>query len=180
MVVASVQQRLAAVVHFYDEQIAQLEDEVRASVPEEGDWASNFRLLLTIKGIGRWTALWLLVATVNFTSCATVEQVVGYAGLGPVKRESGSSVRGREHLPRGGHKRLRTTLYLATLTAARYNPGIRTFYTRLVAAGKPKKVAQCAAARKLLHLAWAVVRKQQAYDPDYGHGHVPVVGAIAA
>ncbi len=75
----------------------------------------------------------------------------------------------RKH-PRIGHtgyRRLRTALYMATLSAARRNPPIKAFYDRLRAAGKPKKVARCAAARKLLHLAWAVVTKDQDFDPDY-------------
>jgi len=54
---------------------------------------------------------------------------------------------------------------MATLSAARHNPAIKPFYDRLRAAGKPVKVARCAAARKLLHLAWALVTKQQRFDP---------------
>jgi transposase len=185
VIVASVEQRLAGVVAFYDEQLASLEAEIAAHLSAADDsetlaWAGNLGLLLSIKGVGLWTALWVLVATVNFSSCATVEQAVGYAGLGPAKRESGTSVQGREHLPRGGHAPLRTALYMATLSAARYNPGIAGFYTRLLAAGKPKKVARCAAARKLLHVAWAVVRKQHAYDPQYGKLAPPAEAAQAA
>lgn len=185
VVVAAVQQRLEQVVRFYDEQIASLEAEICAHLPDSadptaGEWARNLGLLLTIKGIGVWTALWLLVATVNFTSCATVEQAVGYAGLGPAKHSSGTSVRGREHLPRGGHARLRTALYMASLSAARYNPAIAAVYQRLRAAGKPTKVARCAAARKLLHQAWAVISKQQAYDPHYGQQVAPAAPAAAA
>jgi transposase len=74
------------------------------------------------------------------------------------------------HKPAIGHTgrtRLRTALYLATLSAAQSNPVIKTFYDRLRAAGKPMKVARCAAARKLLHIAWAVVKKGQQFDPDY-------------
>ncbi len=56
---------------------------------------------------------------------------------------------------------------MATLSASRHNPMIREFYQRLRDAGKPMKVARCAAARKLLHLAWAVVRKEQAFDPAH-------------
>jgi hypothetical protein len=52
---------------------------------------------------------------------------------------------------------------MATLSAAQHNPTIRQFYQRLRAAGKPMKVARCAAARKLLHLAWAMVKKQEPY-----------------
>lgn len=180
VIIASVEQRLAAVVAFYDAQLDSLERELAASVPTEGPWATNYGLLLSIKGVGRWTALWLLVATVNFSSCATVEQAVGYAGLGPVPRRSGTSVRGREHLPRGGHARLRTALYMATLSAAQHNTPIAPFYARLIAAGKAKKVARCAAARKLLHQAWAVVHKQQPYDPQYRQRHAPTETATAA
>jgi transposase len=53
------------------------------------------------------------------------------------------------------------------LRAAHYNPVIKPFYDRLRAAGKPQKVARCAAARKLLHLAWALVTKEQDFDPTY-------------
>jgi len=62
---------------------------------------------------------------------------------------------------------VRKALYLATLSAARYNPLTKAFYARLRASGKPMKVARCAAARKLLHLAWAVVTKRQRFDPHY-------------
>jgi transposase len=58
-----------------------------------------------------------------------------------------------------GNGRLRTALYMATLSAARHNPAIRAFYRRLRAAGKPKKVARCAAARKLLHQTWTLGSK---------------------
>ncbi len=71
----------------------------------------------------------------------------------PLAHESGSSVRGRTQIGHGGHGPLRTALYLATLTAVRFNPGIKAHYQRLRAADKSMKVAWCAAARKLLHLA---------------------------
>ncbi len=70
-----------------------------------------------------------------------------------------------------GHARMRTMLYLATLSAARYNPAIKAFYDRLRAAGKPLKVARCAAARKLLHLAWALGTKHRHFDPGHPHHH---------
>ena len=82
-------------------------------------------------------------------------------------RESGRSVRGRPSIGHGGNARLRTALYMATLSAARHNPAIRAFYDRLRAAGKPMKVARCAAARKLLHLAWALVTKQRRFDAGF-------------
>ncbi len=66
-----------------------------------------------------------------------------------------------------GISRLRTLLHLATLSAARYNPVIKPFYDRLRDAGKLMKVARCAADRKLLHLAFAVVKQNEDFDPLY-------------
>ena len=103
---------------------------------------------------------------------------MGYAGLAPTQHESGTSVRGRGQWPRGGQQRLRTALYLATLSAGQHNVVIAPFYKRLVAAGKPKKVARCAAARKLLHQAWALGSKLQPFDPGYRqHDAVPDLAA---
>jgi transposase len=56
---------------------------------------------------------------------------------------------------------------MATLSAIQHNPVIKAFYQRLIAKGKPKKVAVCAAARKLLGIAWAVASKKQSFDPTY-------------
>ena len=80
-----------------------------------------------------------------------------------LERQSGTSLRGRAQIGHAGNGRLRTALYTATLTAARYNPSLRAFYQRLRAAGKPTKVARGATARKLLHLAWAMVKKREPY-----------------
>ncbi len=104
---------------------------------------------------------------VNFTTCTTPEAAAHYAGLTPLERQSGTSVRGRPRIGHGGNSRLRTALYMATLSAARYNPMIKSFYTRLREAGKPPKLARCAAARKLLHLAFAVVTKRQDFAVSY-------------
>ena len=116
------------------------------------------------------TAAWTLVTTLNFTTCDAVDSLTAYAGLAPMPRQSGSSVWHRPSIGHSGNGRLRTAYYMATLTAARFNPAIQVFYSRLVEAGKPEKVARCAAARKLLHIAWAVVKKDQPFDPNYARG----------
>jgi transposase len=85
-------------------------------------------------------------------------------------RQSGSSVWHRPSIGHTGNGRLRTAFYMAPLSAAQHNPVIKAFYTRLREAGKPEKVARCAAARKLLHIAWAVVKKDQPFDPNYALG----------
>jgi transposase len=167
LVIAAGCEHLEAVIAELDKHLAELEAKI-ARVLTDGAWAESASLLVSIKGIGVVTTAWLLVDTLNFEGCASAASASAYVGLVWLEHESGRSVRGRAQIGHGGHGRLRTALYLATLTAARFNPVIKAHEQCLRAAGKPNKVARCAAARKLLHLAWAVVTKRQPFDPTYG------------
>jgi transposase len=166
-VVAAVEERQRTLIADLTAQIAAVERELGEVIAGEEGWAASIVRLQSIPGVGLVTAAWLVVATANFTACRSVEAATAYAGLAPQPWESGSSVRGRVRCGPGGHARLRQALYMGAVNAIRCNPRLRTFYTRLKAAGKPAKVALCAVARKLLHLAWALVTKQQTFDPDY-------------
>ncbi len=167
VVVAGVRQHLDEIVADLDRRIASLEAEI-AAVLGANEWAESLACLTSAPGIGLVTAAWLLVGTRNFARCASPAALAAYAGLVPMPRESGRSIRGRPTIGHDGNGRLRTALYMATLSAARHNPAIRVFYERLRAAGKPHKVARCAAARKLLHQVWALGTKQQHFDPYHG------------
>jgi transposase len=160
--IASALEALDTVIAELDAQVASLEHEI-AQVLRDGAWASSATVLLSAPGIGLVTTAWLLVGTLNFSSAQSPEQLTSYVGLAPLERQSGTSLRGRAQIGHAGNGRLRTALYMATLAAARYNPSLRAFYQRLRAAGKPSKVARCATARKLLHLAWAMVKKNEPY-----------------
>jgi transposase len=164
--VAAALHPIEQVVNELDKQIAEL-DRAIADVLRDGAWASSAEMMQTITGIGPLTTAWVLVLTVNFDLPPTPEAAANYAGLIPLPRDSGTSVRGRARIGSDGNARLRTALYRATINAARFNPVIKAFYERLRAAGKPPKVARCAAARKLLLLIYAIVSKQQAFDPKY-------------
>ncbi|GAC1660354.1 MAG: hypothetical protein PVS3B3_30370 [Ktedonobacteraceae bacterium] len=164
--VPAVRQRLVCLIETFNEQIAQVETELHELVKIEEESACTFLhedenpeacettkqwkiailLLRTIPGIGLLTACWLVVTTLNFTLCETAEAAVNFVGLAPSTRTSGTSVRGRGQIGQCGHGRVRSQLYLATLTAARCNPIIKVYYERLREAGKPMKVARCACA----------------------------------
>jgi len=173
VVVAAVRQHLDELIADLDRRVAALEAEITA-ILKESAWAESLACLTSAPGIGLVTAAWLLVGTLNFALCAGPDSLTAYAGLAPVPRESGRSIRGRARIGHDGNSRLRTALYMATLSAARYNPAIKAFYQRLRAAGKPQKVARCAAARKLLHQAWALGSKLQPFDPKHNHQHEAV------
>ena len=167
VIIESVQTRLQELIATLSEQIAEVEQEISTALAQDAAWAEAAAYLASIKGLGTLTIAWLLTATSNFKQTATPEAAANYAGLVPQLRESGSSVRGRPRIGHSGHARLREALYMATLSAIQHNPLIRAFYQRLIGKGKAKKVAICAAARKLLRIAWAVATKKQSFDPDY-------------
>lgn len=164
----AVSERLKAHLDFLEQSLKAIDQQIDHLLQTIPEWHAAAQRLLSIPGIGQTSAAWLLVATVNFMSCPSPEDAAAYAGLVPHPRTSGTSRRGATGVGHGGHARLRSTLYMATLSAVRFNPHIRHFYERLCARGKAKKVAMCAAARKLIHLAWALVVKERFYDPDYG------------
>ncbi len=169
-VIEPVRLRMECLLSTFQLQIDEIEVEITAALNQDSAWAAAAERLQSIKGVGWVTAAWTLVTTLNFTTCDTVDSLTAYAGLAPMPRQSGSSVWHRPSIGHSGNGRLRTAYYMATLTAARFNPAIKTFYSRLIEAGKPEKVARCAAARKLLHIAWAVVKKDQPFDPNYAQG----------
>jgi transposase len=169
-VIEPVRLRMECLLSTFQLQIDEIEVEITAALNQDSAWAAAAERLQSIQGVGWVTAAWTLVTTLNFTTCDSVESLTAYAGLAPMPRQSGSSVWHRPSIGHSGNGRLRTAYYMATLTAARFNPAIKTFYSRLIAAGKPEKVARCAAARKLLHIAWAVVKKDQPFDPNYAKG----------
>jgi transposase len=166
-VIAAVQTRMQAHIDFLQSQIETIDREVCQALCQAAEWAAATSYLRSIPGFGLLTTAWLLVATLNLATSHTPEQLVAFAGLAPYLRQSGTSIHSRGQVGQGGHPRLRTALYMAALTAIRLNPTLRAFYHRLRARGKPAKVALCAVARTLVHLAWALVTKQQRFDPHY-------------
>lgn len=165
-VVAIVEQRMEEQITLFSQQIDDLETEIEQLLQQDPAWSTAATFLCSIKGIASITTGWLLVATLNFTTADHPEQLASFAGLVPRPYQSGDMNR-RASIGHAGHARLRKALYMAALSAVQFNPIIRAFYQRLLAAGKEKKVALCAAARKLLHMAWAVATKQRLFDPLY-------------
>lgn len=164
---ASLLERLERHLAFLQTEIDTLERELAALVAGEHPWAAAARRLLTIPGVGVIITAWILVATQCFAYCDTPDQAAALAGLVPYRRESGTTRRGYRPVGRGGHAALRTALYMASPSAARVNPRVKPLYDRLLARGKPNKVARVACARKLLHIAWAVVVKEREFDPSF-------------
>jgi len=122
-------------------------------------------LLETIPGIGRVLSAYLTVA-LRSREFASARQAAALFGLVPIAEESGTSVRKRARLSKAGNPKLRAKLYMAAVTATRYNPDIRAQYLRLCKRGKAKMAAIGAAMRKLVHIAYGVLKSQTVYQPQ--------------
>ena len=139
-----------------------LDQEVERLVSSSSVWQSKDELLRSVPGVGPGTSRSLLVELPELGSLNRKE-IASLVGVAPHNRDSGR-YRGKRRVW-GGRARVRSTLYMATLTAARHNPVISAFYTRLVAAGKPKKVALVASMRKLLTILNVMVRDLRHWEP---------------
>lgn len=119
--------------------------------------------LTTIPGVGPITAACVLAEVGDFARFPDAATLASYAGLVPALKHSGKRTPLRAGLYPVGNARLRRGLYMATLTAVRFNPWLRAFYHRLLARGKPKLLALTAAMRKLLAVMHSVARRQQPF-----------------
>ena len=139
-----------------------LDTEIARLIRAEPKLARRFEILTSIRGVGPVTAATLIVEMRELGE-ATAAQVAVLVGVAPMNRDSGM-MRGRRMI-RGGRIAARNVLDMAATVAMRWNRGIKAFYDRLRAAGKPFKVAITAAMRKLLVLANSLLREDRVWSP---------------
>ncbi len=121
--------------------------------------------LTSIKGIGKKTAILLIVATGGFDKFENAKQLSSFFGLAPAEISSGSSVRGRNRITKKGNRMVRNHLFMCSFTASQTNLQCMNLYNRIVAKGKSKKLALIAVCNKLLKQAFAVAKTGIPYDP---------------
>jgi transposase len=124
------------------------------------------KLLVSIPGVGPLTAARVLAEAGDLSSFRDADALASYAGLVPGLRHSGKQTPAHAALAPIGNANLRRGLYMPTLAAVRCNPWLRAFYARLIARGKPKKLALTAAARKLLHAIYSVAKHRRPFVPQ--------------
>lgn len=167
VVVADVRVSIETVLAQLDAQIAHVQQLIRDHLDRHPGLRAQRDLLTTIPGIGDTTAA-VLLAELFDKSYTSARQAAAFAGLVPRLVESGT-LRGRSRLSKIGPGRLRKALYLPAVAALRWNPTIRALRVRLHAAGKPTMVIIGAAMRKLIHLAYGVLKSGKAYEPTCAH-----------
>ncbi len=161
---APVRASIESVVSFLEEQIAQVEKQIREHVDNDPDLRSQSDLLESIPGIGPKTAAALLCELGDWSRFGSARAAAAYVGLVPRLHESGTSVRGRSSLCKLGNARLRKALYFPAMSGLRYNPVLIAMAARLSLAGKSKMMILGAAMRRLVHLAFGVLKSGKPFD----------------
>jgi transposase len=138
---------LEAHITWLNERLATLDDDIETLLRASPLWRENDDLLQSAPGIGPVCARTLLLELPELGTLNR-RQIAALVGVAPLNRDSGT-LRGRRTIW-GGRAHVRTVLYMGTLVATRYNPRIKAFYERLLAAGKVKKVALTACMHKFL------------------------------
>lgn len=150
---------LNTIIKALDREIARVDKDLQAFVG--ANHAELAALLDSVKGVGKATISTLL-AEVPELGKLSGREVSALVGVAPINRDSGT-MRGKRSIF-GGSPDVRRVLFMAALVASRHNPVIKAFYQRLLAAGKPKKVALVACMRKLLTILNAMVRSGKPWD----------------
>ena len=158
----AVRESIAAVLEHLAGQIATVRDQIRQHMNQHPGLRAQRDLLTSIPGIGEATAALLLAELFNkaFTSA---RQAAAFAGVVPRPHDSGTH-QGRRVMCKLGPGRLRKGLYFPAIAALRFNPSLQPLAQRLRGAGKPPMLIIGAAMRKLIHLAFGVLRSGRVYD----------------
>jgi transposase len=158
---------LEVVINTLQVEIKRLEQQIQALIDNDPELKRQQQLLISIKGIGPKTASQLMAEMPDLPDYDSARAAAADVGLTPAHHDSGTSVRRKPKLSKVGKASLRGALYFPALTAMRFNPVVRALADRLAARGKDPKVIIAAAMRKLLHLAYGVLKNQTPFDPNY-------------
>jgi transposase len=161
-----VHRRVQDHICWLEQELADLDDDLERTLRKSPLWREKDNLLRSVPGIGRVVSITLL-ADLPELGTLSRHQIAALVGVAPLNRDSGR-FRGKR-LVWGGRARVRAALYMAALTASRYNPIIKAFYHRLCEAGKARKVALTACMRKLLIILNSMVKHRQTWNPDIQH-----------
>jgi transposase len=144
-----------------NEEITAIDQEISDFIQNTPAWAEKDELIQSVPGIGKVTSRTLLA---EMPELGTIDRkkIAALVGVAPFNHDSGR-LQGKRHIY-GGRPEVRSVLYMATLSATRFNPVIKTFYERLLKAGKEKKVAIVACMRKLLTIINAMLRHNKAWS----------------
>ena len=162
----AVREGIEAHLVYLAQAIATVETAIRCRINDDPDLKAQHDLLDTVPGLGEKTIPVLLAHFGGTPRFDRAKQAAAYAGLDPRHRESGSSVHGKPRLSKIGHRALRKALYMPAMVTLTKTAWGRAFRDRLATAGKPPMLIIGAMMRKLIHVAFGVLKSGVAFNPQ--------------
>ena len=141
--------------------------ELRALITTDQSVTASVKLLCSLSGVGVLTAATVLAETSGFDLFGNKRQVVSYAGLDVVDKQSGTSIKGKAHISKRGNRFLRKAMHLPALSAIRHDERFKGVFARLVARHGIKMKAVVAVQRKLLEMMFTLHKSKKRYDKEY-------------
>ena len=151
-----------------DGEMAAMKQRLDRFFDDHPDLKAKLDLLVSVTGFGRQTSTHIMAEMYDLEQYENGKAAAADAGITTSHYSSGTSVRRRPKMSRMGKASIRSALYFPAITAIRHNPVVRRLAERLEAKGKHKSVIRVAAMRKLMNLAYGVLKHGQPFDPNYG------------
>ena len=155
--------RMNKVTEMFTAQIKNIEAELRKIIESDAELHRNYKLLISIPGIGIINAVTTLIATCNFTRFQTARQYAKFCCVSPLSRESGTSVRSGDHVSHAGHNEIKSILTEGVRSAIHHDAQLKAYYERKRAEGKPHGSVLNAVKFKLICRMFAVIGRQKEY-----------------
>ncbi len=147
--------------------IDKIEDQIEAMIKDDTQMTKCIEIVTSIKGVGKQTAISLMVYTRGFTIFENAKQLACYCGVAPFNKSSGTSVRSKPKVSHFANKRLKSLLHLCAMAALRHDPEIKAYYLRKQAEGKNKMLIINAIRNKLILRIFALLRDGRHYAEHY-------------
>jgi transposase len=155
--------RMRARCRLIEKQITDIRKDIEELLSRDETVKEKVEKVCTIPGVGLQTAAIVIAETNGFNLINNSRQLVSYAGLDVIKKESGTSVRGRSHISKKGNAHLRQCLHFPSFTAVKYNQPLKNLHERIVERQSVKMKGYVAVQRKLLVLIYTLWKKNESY-----------------
>jgi len=171
---AALKKALEKEIHAFKQKEQHTIDEIKTLIAKESQLSLKYQSIQTIKGLGDIASIALIHLFLKYPN-ANQKQIISLAGLDPIERTSGTSVRGKTRISKAGNKLYRRALFMGTMVAIRFNEEMKCFYDRLKEKGKHTTVVQVAVMKKLIIIARALFHSNQGYSREIYQAHCGIV-----
>lgn len=151
------------VIKYLTKQIKTIEAEMKEIIKSNQQLKQQYKLIISIKGVGNQTALFMIVTTNGFTKFASWRKFASYCGIAPFPNTSGTSIRGRTKVSNLANKKLKSLFDMCAKSAIQNNPEMKIYYNRRVDQGKNKMSTINIIRNKLLSRIFATIKRQTPY-----------------